>query len=255
MPKHQDVRQRLVFLAQSTMAREISGFQPSAQVFVNLFEIFLYSSVPNKSQDLDYPAQLSQTPTAQGFSKKMLLCSWLSAYMVFLDLSVERGWFPTLVRGLVLLSKLYRCVEVRKFSCKTRSFTTHILSQRGVFQGLSQGIVHDCVTSFQSAAATITARSGSAHAQLFLIKQLLVLREQTAPFDVDFLATEIHVDFSHLKRLMALLTGYKIAFSNHHSRGGLRAYLQAPFNFDNGRKQCTSAVFAAWRAANFRNLH
>jgi len=59
----------------------------------------------------------------------------------------------------------------------------------------------------QEAAKAVQKRSSAMDGQLFLIKQLLILREQIAPFEADFSVIEKDLDFSHmrdhLRRIMA----------------------------------------------------
>lgn len=110
-------------------------------------------------------------------------------------------WYPTVRRTLVCLSRLYRCVD------------------RPIFQGLSQEALKLCIQSVSSAATKIAqAKVIISHpvlmfnrelflfsfktpidGELFEIKHLLILREQIAPFRVDFTAKETSLDFSKVK--------------------------------------------------------
>jgi conserved oligomeric Golgi complex subunit 3 len=56
-----------------------------------------------------------------------------------------------------------------------------------------------CVQSLIAASDLITKRTCSNDGRLFLIKHLLILREQIAPFNVDFAVKEMVIDFSKLK--------------------------------------------------------
>ena len=91
---------------------------------------------------------------------------------------INPTWYPTVSRTLVLLSKLYRSV------------------QRPAFQALSQELMNACLESLAAAEVTVTAKAGKTNGQLFMIMHLLILREQIAPFDVEFTKTEKFLDFA-----------------------------------------------------------
>lgn len=90
-------------------------------------------------------------------------------------------WYPTVRRTLVCLSRLYRCVD------------------RPVFQSLSHDAITFCVQSVENAKEKIQLRATEIDALLFQIKHLLILREQIAPFQVDFTVKEYSLDFSNVK--------------------------------------------------------
>lgn len=85
-------------------------------------------------------------------------------------------WYPTVRRTLVCLSKLYRCID------------------RAVFQGLSQEALSACIQSLLKASDIILKNKTQIDGQLFLIKHLLIVREQIAPFHTDFAIKEISLD-------------------------------------------------------------
>lgn len=90
-------------------------------------------------------------------------------------------WYPTVRRTLVCLSRLYRCID------------------RPVFQSLSQEALSHCIHSVSHAAQLIAAKNASIDGELFEIKHLLIIREQIAPFRVDFTSRETSLDFSRTK--------------------------------------------------------
>ena len=106
-------------------------------------------------------------------------------------------WYPSLQRTLTLLSKLYMTVDTR------------------VFEGLAQEAIDACLDSLFRASAALTQRKGALDGQLFLVRHLLTLREQIAPFEVAFTQVTVALDFSHLRGEMrkALGGGFSSFFS------------------------------------------
>lgn len=90
-------------------------------------------------------------------------------------------WYPTVRRTLVCLSRLYRCVDLP------------------IFQGLSQEALTHCIQSVSVASQAISNKKSPLDGELFEIKHLLILREQIAPFRVDFTVKETSLDFSKIK--------------------------------------------------------
>ncbi|XP_024033405.1 conserved oligomeric Golgi complex subunit 3 isoform X2 [Citrus clementina] len=108
---------------------------------------------------------------------------------------VYKTWYPPLEKTVSCLSKLYQCLE------------------QAVFTGLAQEAVEVCSESIQKASKLIAKRSTPMDGQLFLIKHLLILREQIAPFDIEFSVTHKELDFSHLlEHLRRILRGQASLF-------------------------------------------
>ncbi|KAK9288072.1 hypothetical protein L1049_016518 [Liquidambar formosana] len=134
-------------------------------------------------EDLDYPAKLEQSAAKSGTTSADE------------NQDVFKTWYPPLEKTLSCLSKLYRCLEP------------------AVFTGLAQEAVEVCSISIQKASKLIAKRSSPMDGQLFLIKHLLILREQIAPFDIEFSVTHKELDFSHLlEHLRRILRGQASLF-------------------------------------------
>ncbi|KAK9075190.1 hypothetical protein SSX86_003511 [Deinandra increscens subsp. villosa] len=139
-------------------------------------------------EDLDYPGKLEQsTETKSDPSSVNLLLDQ--------SLDVFKTWYPPLEKTVSCLSKLYNCLE------------------QAVFTGLAQEAVEFCSLSIQKASKLVAKRSSLMDGQLFLIKHLLILREQIAPFDIEFSVTHKELDFSHLlEHLRRILRGQTSLF-------------------------------------------
>ncbi|KAG4167341.1 hypothetical protein ERO13_A13G188800v2 [Gossypium hirsutum] len=135
------------------------------------------------NEDLDYPTKLEHSVDV------------VSVTATNANPDVFKTWYPPLEKTISFLSKLYRSLEP------------------AVFTGLAQEAVEVCSVSIQKASKLVAKRSTPMDGQLFLIKHLLILREQIAPFDIEFSVTDKELDFSHLlENLRRILRGQTSLF-------------------------------------------
>ncbi|KAJ3051718.1 Golgi transport complex subunit 3 [Rhizophlyctis rosea] len=186
----EDAQQRLVFRAQGYVEGEIGGFRPREEELEVLargrglpqptaIQTHLSVAPVLGAPDDGSPATLQveeeggeddeeegDTPTAIALGK----------------LVYGGGeWYPTVQRTLYILGKLYRCVP------------------NSIFEDLAQEAVDLCRQSLVGAGDVIAGKQTKLDGQFFLIKNLLMLREQIAPFDVNFVRKEEVLEFSGLR--------------------------------------------------------
>ncbi|KAG8087476.1 hypothetical protein GUJ93_ZPchr0010g8048 [Zizania palustris] len=146
-------------------------------------------------EDLDYPRKLERSVDATTSSN------------VSGNSDIYVTWYRPLEKTVSCLSKLYHRLEP------------------SVFTGLAQEAVEVCSTSLQNASKVIGKKATSMDGQLFLIKHLLILREQIAPFDIEFSVTHKELDFSHLlDHLRRILRGQVSLFDWSRSTSLARTF-------------------------------
>lgn len=194
-----DAQERLVFRAHLYLQSDVLGYNPSPGDL----------AYPDKLRMMEDIAETLREETRQAKIKKISVSSVSSLledhqddnvgteamrnnHIGFEPIYAKSGttnspadlhgmWYPTVRRTLVCLSRLYRCVD------------------RPVFQSLSREAITYCVDSIEIAKDKIELRASELDAELFQIKHLLILREQIAPFQVDFTVKEYSLDFSKVK--------------------------------------------------------
>ena len=159
-----DMQERLIFRAQNFIRDEVTGYRI-------------------REEDLRYPdCLLPAAPAA--------------------DAPGRASRFPPVSLTLSMLAKLYKCVDA------------------SIFSGLAQEAIAACTSVVREGHRQLSRRPGGApkpdggasssgagagvhfeplvDSSLFLIRQLLTLKEQITPFEVDICVIEKELDFSHM---------------------------------------------------------
>ncbi|KAH8409385.1 hypothetical protein KR222_002184 [Zaprionus bogoriensis] len=176
----QDVQERLVFRAHLYLQSDIQNYNPSTGDLAYPEKLEMMESIALSLQE---PPQLrrSESRASVVSSEAESVDTAYRVKQMNSPADLHGMWYPTVRRTLVCLSRLYRCVD------------------RPIFQGLSQEALKLCIQSVSQAAQKISAAKTPIDGELFEIKHLLILREQIAPFRVDFTVKETSLDFSKVK--------------------------------------------------------
>ncbi|KAG0208884.1 Golgi transport complex subunit 3 [Mortierella sp. GBA30] len=195
----QDTQHRLVYRAQAFIRSEIQSYKPTPNALdyparlqapppVSVGAEALAGSA--SSQHIHRPSDaesiaesISEVPSPTASLAGSITGGYFSSpTLQQFDESAEmyQGWYPTLQKTLWLLTKIYKCVE------------------QTVFDDLSQEALSKCLVSLNQAATTIKETKDQVDGHLFLIKHLLILKEQIAPFEGNFVHSTKEVDFSRM---------------------------------------------------------
>uniref|UniRef100_A0A3Q2CU20 Conserved oligomeric Golgi complex subunit 3 n=1 Tax=Cyprinodon variegatus TaxID=28743 RepID=A0A3Q2CU20_CYPVA len=180
----EDVQERLVYRTHIYIQTDIIGYNPAPgdlaypeklEMMEKIAQSLKEEQMKQTSQDPTFSdVQLEDADRRRNSNAGSVEPSRLQTSVSPADL--HGMWYPTVRRTLVCLSKLYRCID------------------RAVFQGLSQEALSACIQSLLKASDIILKNKTQIDGQLFLIKHLLILREQIAPFHTDFAIKEISLD-------------------------------------------------------------
>lgn len=176
----QDAQERLVFRAHIYLQTDIQQYKPSPGDLAYPDKLEMMESIALSLQE-------SQSLKRSDSRASMLSITSTEVEQQFKSRTgnspadLHGMWYPTVRRTLVCLSRLYRCID------------------RTVFQGISQEALTYCIQSLAAASQLIANNKSTVDGKLFEIKHLLILREQIAPFRVDFTMKEMSLDFSKVK--------------------------------------------------------
>ncbi|XP_039203573.1 conserved oligomeric Golgi complex subunit 3 isoform X1 [Crotalus tigris] len=182
----EDVQERLVYRTHIYIQTDILGYKPAPGDLAYPAKLEMMEQIAQslkEEEEKKLPAEASLPAPKQedpGSCSEVKLdtsepCS-PRAHNTVSPADLHGMWYPTVRRTLVCLSKLYRCIDGT------------------VFQGLSQEALSACTQSLLAAAESIAKSKTQIDGQLFLIKHLLILREQIAPFHTEFTIKEISLD-------------------------------------------------------------
>ena len=205
----EDVQERFVYRTHIYIREEILNYNPSSGDL----------TYPEKLEIMEQIAsQIKKSEEATGADKTSLVDKRANNMS---PADAHGMWYPTLKRTLICLSKLYRCLDVGhpflQFFAKNSwdvyiCYAFFFAKQKKIFEGLAQETLSMCIQSLSKASDTIKRNKTATDGELFLIKHLLILREQIAPFNNDFSVVEVHLDFTRIRDAAYGLMGKKDKF-------------------------------------------
>jgi len=152
----QDAQERLIFCANDSLHKEVARFKPT-NADLN-YPGKLLGEKPKVSIVIDDDDNAKKKEANAGEDKTNTDTATTAAVddAVSAQLRVYESWFPPMRSVLRILSKIFRVVEPR------------------VFEDIALQSVQSCTKSLKDGSVHILKNSGQIHADLFLVKHLLV---------------------------------------------------------------------------------
>ncbi|QSS49903.1 golgi complex component Cog3 [Histoplasma capsulatum var. duboisii H88] len=201
-PALEDAQTRLVFRTQAILRDEIEKYKPRPEDLdypARNRSVLLQGPENNESRTVSHRKASIAEPTTPLPKMPMVVDEDIDSPQEkdvrwdFDSRAAFEGWYPTLRKAVWLLSRIYRLVNST------------------VFDDLAHQVVHQTTISLHAASSQISTKASPADAQLFLIKHLLLLKQQIVAFDIEFVSPDIYFDFS----------GVTNTFWELRQRGGL----------------------------------
>ncbi|KAJ1347545.1 hypothetical protein KIN20_002624 [Parelaphostrongylus tenuis] len=165
-----DVAERIVYRTSLYGQTDIAGYKPAAGdlAYPEKLEMMKSIEMEERKNKVDDDAENGEPENVRKDSSSS--ARPCAAPISAVDLHCL--WYPTVRRTIMCLAKLYRCLDV------------------AVFQSLARDLLTMCCDSLEAAASQISAtpskktggHTKTLDAELFLVKHLLILREQTIPY-------------------------------------------------------------------------
>lgn len=158
-----DAKERLTYCAETKLRQEVQLFEPlpSHLAYPDILEALEEKKKSILTNGGDDGGHAASTSTAT-----------LSPQEIY------QTWFPPMRQTLSLLSKLYGVVAPP------------------VFEDFARRSIEACVRTLRSGADGVKRTHPVIHGDLFLVRHLLILREQLAPFDIKLQSIEKQLDFA-----------------------------------------------------------
>ena len=171
-PVLQDVQSRLLFRVQAYVDQEIVRHVPKEQ---DIYGLSHRRGTHRKTSSISTDPSKPQSSEADSITRE------------YDPENLFKEWYPPMRKAIAMLSQIYQLVS------------------SSIFDDLAHRIVHECLTSLQAAHTLANTRLGKLEADLFLIKHLLVLRQQITEFDIEYVPADVQIDFSGIAEVFSLV--------------------------------------------------
>ena len=175
-----DSKERLIYCSENRLRLEIQFYEPlpSHLQYPDILERFEEKLKNPPSQAIANNSSSSSSNTTAGPPALLPPSSAVDSVQEMYD-----TWYPPMRLSLSLLSKLYGIIDMT------------------IFEDFARRCIEICILSLVHGSEQIKRQQKTMliHGDLFLVRHLLILREQLIPFEIKLVSTEKVLDFTNTR--------------------------------------------------------